>query len=255
MSRPFDPVAFGARLNREIERAGITDVKALQRELQKRTSQRGTSYASVWSYVNGQAPSSGPRQAVVEALASIFGVLPTYLLHGGHRTPTDATADEKGAVALNQEKPTWPEVDQLFTESFPGGEVMRGPGAAARAQLWRLWAASRWLRSIVAHVDGQEEDGHRALAMDSAQQVVRAVLAPLKEIDALPPRPIESGSMAADTRLAHAAGMWGDRLDSYIITTCETLLFVIKRQQEGLARSFRPFAEKASENAEEGEEE
>jgi hypothetical protein len=85
----FDPKAFGSRLRGEMRERGV-ETKALQEDVRERTGgARGTSYGSVWSYVNGQAPVE-PRREVVEAMAVELGVLPEYLLHGGPRTLAEA---------------------------------------------------------------------------------------------------------------------------------------------------------------------
>lgn len=81
MSKPFDPEVFGEQLSIEIERAGM-DVKQLQQGVRDRIGKaRGTSYGSIWSYVNGQAPLE-PQREVVNALAEVLDVLPGWLLFG-----------------------------------------------------------------------------------------------------------------------------------------------------------------------------
>lgn len=86
----FDPEAFGDRVSDEMERNGW-DITTLQERLKReKPDARGTSYASVWSYVKGQAPARGPRPEVVEGLSELFSVRPEYLLHGGPRTEADA---------------------------------------------------------------------------------------------------------------------------------------------------------------------
>src|SRR5689334_10691178 len=86
----FDPVAFGFRLREELERAGL-DVKAFQAKVVERGGAMvGTSYGSIWSFVKGHAPRE-PRVEVIEAMAHVLGVLPSYLMIGGPRT-TEAKA-------------------------------------------------------------------------------------------------------------------------------------------------------------------
>ena len=101
----FDPAAFGARLRDAMEKRGF-DVKKLREKVEnevisKTGKKRGTSYGTVWSYVNGQAPLE-PRREVVEALAEVLSperdhLLPHFLMFGeGPRTLAEAAA---GAVA------------------------------------------------------------------------------------------------------------------------------------------------------------
>ena len=96
----FNPVGLGKRLKLEMERQQPPlDVKALQaRVIEKAGAMRGTSYGSIWSYVKGQAPLE-PRREVIDALASVLGVLPSYLLAGGPRTP-----EEKDVADLAAER-------------------------------------------------------------------------------------------------------------------------------------------------------
>lgn len=97
----FDKEAFGDRLQAEITERGwsVSDLQEkLKETVRKRTGRtRGTSYGSVWSYVNGQAPESGPRQEVVSALVELLDVLPGYLIHGGPATKEErALREDRG---------------------------------------------------------------------------------------------------------------------------------------------------------------
>lgn len=95
----FDPVAFGGRLKVELARRDW-NVKALQEKLRAKTGKiPGTSYGSLWSYVNGQAPIE-PRREAIEALAELLNILPHFLMTGdGPRTAVEAAAaaDSVGA--------------------------------------------------------------------------------------------------------------------------------------------------------------
>lgn len=89
----FDPVALGRRLKRALDDRGW-DVKRLQREVrQKIGNARGTSYGSVWSYVNGKAPAE-PRREVVEAFEDLLGLRRGHLMHGGPPTEEHALVSE-----------------------------------------------------------------------------------------------------------------------------------------------------------------
>lgn len=104
MPPTFDPEAFGRRLReamacphvlpdgREVEEL---DVKNLQEQVRAATrGATGTSYGSIWSYVNGKAPLE-PRREVVEALGEILDRVPHYLMFGeGPRTPLEAARRE-----------------------------------------------------------------------------------------------------------------------------------------------------------------
>jgi hypothetical protein len=252
----FDPVGFGERLSLAMEKAGIPDVRALQKRLAKKTTERGTSYPQVWSYVNGRAPDSGPRRAIVEALADILRVRPEYLLHDGPRTETERQAGERATAALHPPVAAWAnDIEALFNENFPGlDRPTLGPGPAARAQLWRLWTAVQYVRAMVAMLSGvsaEELDQHEAeYAIAAAQQVIQAVLAPLHELDALPPAYAAPGHLQGRDSVNFAAAMFGDRLDSYVITTCETLLAVSRRQESMLSdRLYREQEEAADDEA------
>jgi hypothetical protein len=169
----FDPQAFGERLVREMERAGIPDVQTLQRRLAQTTSARGTSYASVWSYVNGRAPAVGPRQDVVDALASILGVLPGYLLAGGPRTPSEAAAEEAARAALRDAQTS----DGFFWDAPRAREVQRVLEQAFNGRSDP--SATMMLWSLLSSTLPTPQYNKNSAAQQVAADVVRAVLAPL----------------------------------------------------------------------------
>ena len=88
----FEPVGFGERLQAELDRRAW-DVKTLQKAVRTKMGKaRGTSWGSIWSYVNGHAPIE-PRREVMEALAELLGILPHFLMYGdGYRTAVEAAA-------------------------------------------------------------------------------------------------------------------------------------------------------------------
>ena len=90
----FDPKAFGERLRDALEEGGW-DVKKLRQAVHTKTGgARGTSYGSVWSYVNGQAPID-PRREVVEALSELLDRLPEFLMYGeGPRTKREEQTEK-----------------------------------------------------------------------------------------------------------------------------------------------------------------
>ena len=101
----FDPVSFGKRLREELKEQGW-GVKRLREKLLARTgAARGTSYGSVWSYVNGEAPAE-PHRKVVEAMSDLFGVMPGYLMFGGDRTAADARARQSISAASGAPGPS-----------------------------------------------------------------------------------------------------------------------------------------------------
>lgn len=91
-----DPLALGKRLSKEMARSKLT-LEGFRLAVENRSGHaRGTSYGSIWSYVNGQG-SAEPRRELIEAMADVLGVLPDYLLTGrGPRTKEDAAMQEAG---------------------------------------------------------------------------------------------------------------------------------------------------------------
>lgn len=199
----FDPAWFGERIEEERNTRGWK-LQTLQSELAKQTDNaRGTSYGAVWSYIKGKAPAD-PRREVIDGLAALFGVRPEYLMRPGEeRTDADATAARRAEARVSTER----------QDRDPEAEVFRdglNPKVTAEAMLWRLWAPLFWKSS------GEESDEEQeAISVECAHRIVRAVLAPLEELDALSARdrdPVE----------------W----ESYIIGVCAALYPVIQRQAD-----------------------
>jgi transcriptional regulator with XRE-family HTH domain len=231
----FDPVAFGERLREELDLKGW-DVKAFQQKVAAKVpgNRMGTSYGSIWSYVNDQAPQE-PRRETVEAMASLLGVRPDYLLFGGPRTETDVRAAQHSEAAIAEERID--PVLEIFIEHFPGSGRQRphhGPGPAAEAMLWRLHSSVEMAGSDLAHLEGREWRLDEDKEIEIAHQMVRALLAPLKELDALPPRLVEPGRRVAESGGQFHAGMVGPPLDDYLIGACEVLRGVIERQRRSI---------------------
>jgi hypothetical protein len=183
----FDPEAFGRRLSREL---GIKrwDVKRFQQELEKKVAgaRMGTSYGSVWSYVNGQAGTREPRRETVEAMASLFGVLPDHLLYGGPRTEAARIAALGSEEALEDQRRT-DAVKAVFNERLWGGGTRqdpRGPGPAAQAVLWKLLGTMETYHWQRGTLDGERDES--ALEVEWAHQVVSAILAPFGALDSVP---------------------------------------------------------------------
>lgn len=90
--QPVDSQALGARLTASLQEKGWS-----YKEFQKRVKSaaggaRGTSYGTVWSYVNGEV--SDPRPRIVQAMADALGLSPKWLTSGnGPRTRTDLARD------------------------------------------------------------------------------------------------------------------------------------------------------------------
>jgi hypothetical protein len=214
--KSYNPEGFGARISEEMERAGIKDVRTLQQKVSAITSERGTSYTAVFQYAKGTWPTE-PRRPVVEALARVLnGVRPDYLLFGGERTEADMEAARRGdaAVAPERQDPA----AQVFREAF-------NPGPAAEAMLWRLWAPLFWKSALTA--SDEEQD---AISAACARRIVRALLAPLEVLDAMPPREEAPGRLVADSPDARRARMYSHRLDDYIIGITEPLRVIVQRQ-------------------------
>ena len=95
---PFDKSGLGRNLKRELQAKGWTITK-LRSEVTARLGEGHphTSYGSVWSYVNGEAPDN-PRREVLEAMADALGVRVEYLLHDGPRTDAEASREATGLV-------------------------------------------------------------------------------------------------------------------------------------------------------------
>ena len=96
--QPCDSSGLGERLERELKGKGWAITK-LRSEVTNRLGDGHphTSYGSVWSYVNGQAPDN-PRREVLEAMADALGVRVEYLLHDGPRTDAEASRESTGLV-------------------------------------------------------------------------------------------------------------------------------------------------------------
>jgi transcriptional regulator with XRE-family HTH domain len=109
MAPTFDPIAFGERLRKEMDRTG-KKTKPLHVELRDKLGKEapGTSYGQVWTYVNGQAPIE-PRREVLEALAEVFNVRVEFLAFGqGART--EAEEEVRRSQAPHTEQNFWSRV-------------------------------------------------------------------------------------------------------------------------------------------------
>lgn len=82
---PPDPAAFSRRLSSRLEEKGW-GYKEFQRRVREATGgARGTSYGSVWAYVNGEV--AEPRPWIVAAMADVLGLSREWLATGeGPRT-------------------------------------------------------------------------------------------------------------------------------------------------------------------------
>ena len=101
---PFDPKGFGERLRDALEERGW-DVKKLRQAVHTKTGgARGTSYGSVWTYVNGKAPID-PRREVIEALSELLDRLPAFLMYGeGPMTKREEQAQKAQKRAKSHEE-------------------------------------------------------------------------------------------------------------------------------------------------------
>jgi hypothetical protein len=207
----FDPKAFGRRLSLELD-AKKWDVRHFQQELEKRVKgeRMGTSYGSVWSYVNGQAGTREPRRETVEAMAALLGVLPDYLLYDGPRTEAARIAALGSEEALEDQRRT-DAVKAVFNERLWGLGTRAnpgGPGAAAHAILWRLMGTLETYHWQRGALDGEIDES--AMEVEWANQIVSAILAPFGPLDSVPPP--DSFYM-----------------DDYIIGACEVMRRVLQQ--------------------------
>jgi hypothetical protein len=228
-----DPAELGRRLRDEMA-LRFPDVKAFAAAVAKTAGPvRGTSYPNIYAYVTGKAPDE-PRPAIIEAMAKVLGVLPEYLVSDGPRTAAEQEARERIPSPRERKDVRWAdEIDRIFLGAFPGmGPLIRkrrGPGAAAHAQLWRLWHQVHSTNLIYDSLDpdgpGTDEavkpERWREMALASAHQVIRAVRAPLRELEIIPKSAAEENT-GYDALVR--AGLVYDRLDSYVIMACEALL-------------------------------
>ncbi|HUF69829.1 MAG TPA: hypothetical protein VMM79_14390 [Longimicrobiales bacterium] len=175
----FDPRGFGERLRRALDdgRAlghNLSDVKALQAAVHQRTDARGTSYGSIWSYVNGQAPLE-PRREVVEALAVVLGVRVEWLLQDdGAMTEIEQHARETVSAAAPRGEDSARKITEAFASIIPNFDRLNlGTDAL-------YWA---WLnllnRSSITRVQS-EHNGTRMVTMkgpgsEEAQQLAREI--------------------------------------------------------------------------------
>lgn len=214
----FDPEVFGERLRKEMAERGL-DVKALHEAVARLTNNgRGTSYGSVWSYVNGQASPSGPREVVVAALAEALGVLPEYLLGGGPRTREEAALRERIVTILEEHKPTLfellqdkiPELGQLelmvtfaltdfllgaaiFSEEHSGRTLSEGELLELGKKVYE-WATEP--RYFVAELAGREIESvcfRRGALSDSIVLAIQSMRAAFRDVS-IPPQQGETNA-------------------------------------------------------------
>lgn len=121
-----DSRALGVRLAERLHEKGWS-YKEFQRRVQSAAGgARGTSYGTVWSYVNGEV--SEPRAKVVQAMADVLGLSTDWLLSGeGPRT--------HGEVARRSVRGETPEAKDDRTDRL--GVLYRAM-EAARARLPQL---------------------------------------------------------------------------------------------------------------------
>lgn len=83
-----DSQALGARLAAGLQEKGWSYTEFQKRVQRAAKGARGTSYGTVWSYVNGEV--AEPRPRVVEAMADVLGLSAQWLTSGrGPRTQKD----------------------------------------------------------------------------------------------------------------------------------------------------------------------
>lgn len=134
----YDPAEFGKRARAEFNAAGKwKDLRAFQKALRDETGgARGTTYGSVWSYVNGEGPAN-PQREVVQAMARLFSVSghtvrADYLLYGGMKTEEEAAEQRRQEAAEGAEL-----YDQLREAIPPLAELDYAVHAALMTYLQR----------------------------------------------------------------------------------------------------------------------
>lgn len=92
---PRDAAALGRRLASRLEERGW-GYKEFQRRVREATGgARGTSYGSVWAYVNGEV--AEPRPRIVAAMADVLGLSREWLATGTGPRTREAAARSRGA--------------------------------------------------------------------------------------------------------------------------------------------------------------
>lgn len=156
----FEPEGFGWRVRNALLAKGW-DVKALQEAVRARYGNLlGSSYGSVWSYVNGKAPQE-PRREVVEAMASLLDRPPRFLLFGeGPKTEREKVAQE-AAVSVRG-KPGKRRGKDFTAEDFREAVVEGFPALRRVPSLSASWG-------LISEVYGQ----YLALPLLSGTEVTR----------------------------------------------------------------------------------
>lgn len=100
MLSSVDSRALGERLSARLQEKGWS-YKEFQRKVQRAAEgARGTSYGTVWSYVNGEV--AEPRPRVVQAMAEVLGLSTEWLASGdGPRTHKEIARNTVGTEALD----------------------------------------------------------------------------------------------------------------------------------------------------------
>jgi hypothetical protein len=260
---PAGQTPYARRLEHiRLEVAGGISLKDFHQRLTSEPTEEGDPYEVSYSAVrNYHYDSREPPVSYLTQVAHVYGVRVAYLWRGEEpvtaveervsRLVESRTLADASATAEEGEYAHWAdEIDRRFGMAFPGagrgmwgnavlsrGEYVYGPGHAAHALLWRLWKKIVWIREVAAFGISATEYSTDS-ALEAADIVIRAVLAPLRELDAASSWG-PSMQHKFDSPLAQHANMTGDHLDSYIITTCETLLqSVAKRQAEVLSQTL-----------------
>lgn len=230
------PSAIGVRLNDVRRAVGAKDLTTFYESLDGSSLRGFPSYAAAATY-HAKPWRDPPTVYLARIVERHPDINPVWLLTG---TGNPSLSAERAEAALAKQPGQSDDVNALFDAAFPGAGAFVGgqfrynvPGPAARAMLWRLWSAMldvRYQDAQLARSRGGDDSDDKTLQIEAAQLVVRAVLAPLEAMDAMPPTRQESDRFTSASWKAFDAAMHGDRLDSYIIRTCDTLVAVVRRQ-------------------------
>lgn len=196
------------RLATRLEEKGWTYKEFQQRVREASDGARGTSYGSVWSYVNGEV--AEPRPRVLRAMADVLGLSVDWLVSGaGPRTRGEAArralgpspSDDEGhghlgtlvrAMEMARSRLPAPErevlarrdhvVENLVADLLESGG--RGLETYGEGEVAEAFVLVAWLLSLPARVMGVDERGPRP---GGGEEYVLAMATALRI--AMPPSP------------------------------------------------------------------
>lgn len=210
-SPPLDAEGLGKRLSSRLQEKGW-GYKEFQRRVREATDgARGTSYGSVWAYVNGEV--AEPRHRIVAAMADVLGLSRTWLFSGrGPRTREEAVREDVVPLAGRTE-PDEARMREILESMELARTRLPGPEAAL------LSRRDHVLENLVVDL---LESGGRSLASWGRGEVAEAVTL-VAWLLALPLRMLDPD--ARGRRLA-------DR-DSYVLGMAATIRATLPPSPDG----------------------